>query len=73
MVETAIHPFDHSFIHSRRRCQLVVTSIWQHLVTLSARLDGPDPSRALRQFPELFGMLQELLVPRVHVNLLGVL
>ena len=29
------HPSFRSFIHSRRRCHLVVTSIWQQLVTHS--------------------------------------
>ena len=37
------------------------------------RLDVSDPSGALRVLPEVLGVLQELLVPRVHVNLLGVL
>ena len=40
---------------------------------LRLRLDVSDPSGALRVLPEVLRMLQELLVPRVHVNLLGVL
>ena len=36
-------------------------------------LDVSDPSGALRVLPQVLRMLQELLVPRVHVNLLGVL